>query len=189
MTEAARTATVNAIVNGAVAGNYDGVDIDYEFVWSVSRIGVAHHHAAMGCIRLEAVRPRCTTAASCWRSPSPPTWNAGANGYTVYAQPQIAPFVDRLRLMVYDWSISNPGPIAPDYWVKSVVAYSTVTAKVPPKKLQFGVPAYGRHWTTKKVSSQVCPDGALKKVDSITIRETAALRDAHARRRRAASVR
>ena len=109
----------------------------------------------------------------------PPVWNGGSRGYTLYAQPQIAPYVDRLRLMVYDWSITNPGPIAPNFWVDSVIDYSTNIAKVPPKKLQLGVPAYGRHWWTKQNSKETCPDGALKPVDSITMRETAGLASAH----------
>jgi spore germination protein YaaH len=176
---AAVSATVGSIVNGVVAGNFDGVDIDYEFVWSVKKANwgtISPKWVAFIASLSSALHARGKLLSVT----IPPTWNAGASGYTVYAQPLIAPYVDRLRLMVYDWSITNPGPIAPDFWVKSVIDYSTLTAKVPPKKLQLGVPAYGRHWTTKKVSTQVCPDGALKSVDSITMRETAALATAHA---------
>jgi len=178
MSDAARAATVKAIVDGAVVGGYDGVDIDYEFVWSVKRADWPKIQEPWRLFVI-ALSDALHARGKLLSVTVPPVWNGGASGYTVYAQPQIAPYVDRLRLMVYDWSISNPGPIAPDFWVKSVIAYSTTTAKVPPKKLQLGVPAYGRHWTTKKVSTQTCPAGALKAVDSITMRETAALRAAH----------
>ena len=175
---AAMPTTVKSIVDGVVAGKYDGVDIDYEFVWSVSRTTwdkITPKWVAF----VQKLSSELHARGKLLSVTIPPTWNAGSAGYTVYAQPLIAPYVDRLRLMVYDWSITNPGPIAPDYWVKSVIAYSTVTAGVPPKKLQLGVPAYGRHWNTKKVSTQTCPDGALKATDSITMRETAALAAAH----------
>ena len=178
MTPSARDATVKAIVAGVVAGNYDGVDIDYEFVWSVTRADWPKIQAQWVPFII-ALSTALHARGKLLSVTVPPVWNGGASGYTVYAQPQIAPYVDRLRLMVYDWSITNPGPIAPDFWVKSVIAYSTTTAKVPPKKLQLGVPAYGRHWTTKKVAAQTCPEGALKKVDSITMRETAALATSH----------
>lgn len=178
MTPTARTATVNAIAASAVAGNYDGVDIDYEFVWSVARAdwpAITKEWVAF----VQLLSGKLHAAGKLLSVTVPPVWNSGSSGYTVYAQPQIAPFVDRLRLMVYDWSITNPGPIAPNFWVSSVVAYSTSIAKVPPKKLQLGVPGYGRHWWTKQTATETCPDGALKPVDSITMRETSALASLH----------
>ncbi|MFZ4720912.1 MAG: glycosyl hydrolase family 18 protein [Ilumatobacteraceae bacterium] len=168
------TAHAQAIADLVKAKGYDGIDIDYEFVWSVPKSDwptlrtrwVAFVKLLAGKLHAQGKILSVTV---------PPVWNSGSSGYWVYDQPAIAPHVDRLRLMVYDWSISNPGNIAPSYWVNSVISYSTDTAKVPPKKLQLGVPTYGRHWWTKKVSSEVCPDGALKKVDSVMQKEVAAL--------------
>ena len=82
----------------------------------------------------------------------------------------IANAVDRLRLMVYDWSVSAPGPIAPMDWVNRVIAYSS--AVVPVSKLQLGVPAYGRHWVTKKNATESCPDGAIR-TDSVLMKNIA----------------
>lgn len=178
MTAAARTTTVKAIVDGAVAGKYDGVDIDYEFVWSVKKEDwgtITPQWVAF----VKSLSTALHARGKLLSVTVPPVWDSGSRGYTVYAQPQIAPYVDRLRLMVYDWSITNPGPIAPNFWVKQVIEYSTAIAKVPPKKLQLGVPAYGRHWWTKQSASETCPDGALKPVDSITMRETSGLASLH----------
>ena len=37
----------------------------------------------------------------------------GSSGYWVYDYAGIGPYVDRLRIMTYDYSTSSPGPIAP----------------------------------------------------------------------------
>ena len=65
-------------------------------------------------------------------------------GYPVYAPQQIGAVVDRLKLMVYDWSVGSPGPISPMSWVNLVIAYNDPI--VPNHKLQLGIPSYGRDW-------------------------------------------
>lgn len=89
----------------------------------------------------------------------PPVWGVSWD-YKLYAPEQIHPFVDFIRPMVYDWSVSNPGPIAPLFWVDQVIAQAKKLG-IPPSKLQLGVPSYGRHWRTKAVSTQTCPLNAL----------------------------
>src|SRR3954452_19893519 len=78
----------------------------------------------------------------------PPTWmdvEVGAvHGYPVYAPHQIGAVADRVRLMVYDWSVSSPGPISPMSWLNLVIAYNDPI--IPNSKLQLGVPSYGRNW-------------------------------------------
>ena len=111
----------------------------------------------------------------------PPTWNAGlgVTGYTVYDQAAIAPVVDRLRLMVYDWSVSSPGQISPMSWLNQVIAYTN--AAIPSAsdraKLQLGVPSYGRDWGRQVNSTELCPDGALA-TKSIELQNMQALVDA-----------
>jgi spore germination protein YaaH len=168
----ARANHVQRIVDLVVSKGYDGIDIDYEvFAFGDGRA----RWAAITPTWVAFVRELSTALRSRGRLLSvtvPPVWAGGTNGYTVYAQEQIAPFVDRLRLMVYDWSVGVPGPISPVSWVRSVVAYSSKV--VPVSKLQLGLPAYGRQWATQKVSTEVCPDDALGR-DSITMREAPGL--------------
>jgi spore germination protein YaaH len=94
----------------------------------------------------------------------PPTWvgPGGVTGYPVYDQGAIAVDADRIRLMVYDWSVSSPGPISPISWVSQVIAYSNAVLPNYKSKVQLGVPAYGRNWGRKLNASEICPDGALK---------------------------
>jgi len=93
----------------------------------------------------------------------PPTWMAAGveTGYPVYDQAFIGVYADRIRLMVYDWSVSSPGPISPMSWVNQVIAYSNNALANYKSKLQLGIPAYGRNWGRKVYSSEICPDGAL----------------------------
>lgn len=74
-------------------------------------------------------------------------------GYTVYAWAQIAPYIDRLRIMTYDFSIANPGPIGPLAWTERSVQYAI--SVMPASKVFLGIPAYGRDWVTKV--DGVCP--------------------------------
>ena len=169
----ARAAHVQQLVNLAVNGGYDGIDLDYEvfafshpraewpditvdWVQFVNQLSTALH--ANGKLLSVTVPPVYVDSGGVTR------------GYTVYAQDMIASAVDRLRLMVYDWSTSSPGPIAPMDWVNRVIAYSS--ARVPVGKLQLGVPAYGRHWVTKKNASETCPDSAVR-TDSVLMRNIA----------------
>ncbi|MEY4173768.1 MAG: hypothetical protein RI900_933 [Actinomycetota bacterium] len=172
----ARANHVQRIVDLVVSKGYDGIDIDYEvFAFGDGRA----RWAAITPTWVAFVRELSAALHARGRLLSvtvPPVWAGGTSGYTVYAQDQIAPFVDRLRLMVYDWSVGVPGPISPISWVRSVVAYSSKV--VPPAKLQLGLPAYGRQWATQKIANEVCPDDALGR-DSITMREAPGLAAAH----------
>ena len=158
---------------------YDGIDLDYEgfaFVdgsatWSATKpdwisfvreLATALH--AKGKVLSVTVPPVYVSSGV-------------TRGYTVYAQPEIAPYVDRLRLMVYDWSVGAAGSIAPMWWVNAVIAYSS--SVVPVKKLQLGINAYGRHWWTKADATEVCPEGALQSHDSIEMTEGPALATAN----------
>ncbi len=148
-----RTAHVNEIVNLVMSNNYDGIDLDYEkFAFSdgratwdstrpnwtafVQQLGDALR--AQGKLLSVTIPPPCSMSGNC----------GGQNGYYVYNMDGIAPFVDLIRIMAYDYSFSVAGPIAPYNWVRSIVQYSATV--MDPQKLQIGVPTYGRFWTQKK---------------------------------------
>lgn len=63
-----------------------------------------------------------------------------------YDYPGLAPLVDHLILMGYDFSPAGgpPGPVAPLWWLGKVLDY-TLTC-VPREKAVMGLPFYGRHW-------------------------------------------
>jgi len=171
-----RAQHVQRIVDLVTANNYDGIDIDYEV------FAFSHPRTEWGVIRpvwiafVNELGAALHTRGKLLSVTVPAIWNSGNSGYWVYGQPDIAAAVDRLRLMVYDWSVGVAGPIAPMWWVQQVIAYSS--SVVPVSKLQLGVPAYGRHWATKKYPTDVCPADAVYK-DAITMAEIAPLAAAH----------
>ena len=168
-----RTAHVQTIVKLAVSKGYDGIDLDYE-VFAFSHPRSEWPAITVDWVAFVAELSNALHANGKLLSVTvPPVYvDSGGitRGYTVYAQDMIANAVDRLRLMVYDWSVSAPGPIAPMDWVNRVIAYSS--AVVPVSKLQLGVPAYGRHWVTKKNATESCPDGAIR-TDSVLMKNIA----------------
>jgi spore germination protein YaaH len=51
---------------------------------------------------------------------------------------------DAVMLMAYDYSVQEPGPISPLWWVQQVIAFART--RIAPQKLVVGLPSYGRHW-------------------------------------------
>jgi HAD superfamily hydrolase (TIGR01509 family) len=110
----------------------------------------------------------------------PPVYDpavSGGSGYWVYDHGAIAEHADAIRIMAYDYSVDEPGPIAPLSWVAQAV--DGVSKAVPEEyhhKLVLGVPAYGSNWVTSTTGN--CPSTAEGKttVTSQNVLELAALR-------------
>lgn len=186
---ALRAQHVADIVALVVANGYDGIDLDYEvFAFSdgssswgatqpnwtafVTELGAALK--AQGKLLAVTIPPPCNTAGSC----------GPRSGYWVYNIAGIAPAVDRIRIMAYDYHVNGIGPIAPMPWVRSIVQYSV--SVMDPAKLQIGVPTYGRAWTrldgSKPRLTGTCPTDkgssayrSLTAMASVTDREIPAL--------------
>ena len=150
-----RAAHVSALVDLVTANGFDGVDLNYEamnfggtatdkasvrggFVTLVRELGAALD--AQG--RMLSVTVGARTRAD------DPNWS-------VFDYSGIAPWVDRFRIMTYDyhWRGGSPGAVAPLSWVTTVLTYA-VTA-VAPSKIEVGVPLYGYDWPADPTQ----PDG------------------------------
>lgn len=172
---AKRTAHVQEIVNLVMTNGYDGIDLDYEtFAFSdgssswagtqpnwtafVTELGAALH--AQGKLLSATIPPPCSMSGTC----------GGRSGYWIYDMAGIAPAVDRIRVMAYDYSVHGIGPIAPMPWVRSIVAYSV--SVMDPAKLQIGVPTYGRAWTRKQGNTLMvegtCPSTSSSQYKTLT---------------------
>ena len=126
---------------------YDGIDIDYEnfafadgtSTWSQTRPAWVAFISELSAALRE--RGKLLTVAA------PPMFNTsqnGSSGYWVYDWPAIAPHIDELRVMTYDYSTNAPGPVAPMPWVEDAVEFGL--AALGPDKFSIGVPTYGRDW-------------------------------------------
>jgi spore germination protein YaaH len=181
---AQRAAHVRTLVNLAVANGYAGLELDYEQIafadgtstWPATRPRWVQFVAELGAA-LHANAKLLTVTV-------PPVYNgtrAPGSGYWVYDWAGLAPSVDRLRIMAYDYSFGAPGPIAPLWWVNSILAYAVRV--VPPAKIQIAVPTYGRSWVTRVTG--ICPAGAHPGRFDVRANRAAAL----AREKRAVPVR
>lgn len=98
-----------------------------------------------------------------------------ASGYWVYDHGAIAEVVDAIRIMTYDYSVAEPGPIAPIWWIADAVA--STSAVVPEEfhdKLVLGVASYGSNWVVTTLGD--CPANAEGKTN-VTARSVFELAD------------
>ena len=161
-TDAGRSAAVQVISDLVNQNNFDGIDLDFEnfafvdgntswdstkpnWVAFVKKLSDALH--ANGKL-LSITSPYLVDPAS------------GKKGYYVYAWADIAPFIDRLRIMTYDYSVANPGPIGPISWTENTIKYAV--SIMPASKVYVGLAGYGRDWVTKV--DGVCPADVAKTI-------------------------
>lgn len=162
-TESGRATAVQVIADLVAQNNFDGIDLDWEnfaFVdgntsWDatkpnwiafVKKLSDALH--ANGKL-LSITSPYLLDPAS------------GKKGYYVYAWSDIAPMIDRLRIMTYDYSVANPGPIGPITWTESTIKYAVSVMSA--SKVFVGLAGYGRDWVTKV--DGICPADVAKTVN------------------------
>ncbi|NDF02760.1 MAG: hypothetical protein EB067_04890 [Actinobacteria bacterium] len=151
-----RSQVVNTITKLVLTNNYDGIDLDLEgFAFSdgtsswakTSPNWVLFIKELSELLHANGKILSMTTPVVF----DPVTKRKGS--YWVYNWPETAPYIDRLRIMSYDYSIAKPGPIGPLEWTEATVAYAATL--MPPSKIWLGVPGYGRDWIT--TVSGKCP--------------------------------
>lgn len=153
---ATRTAHVAALVTLVRDGGFTALEIDYESfafkdsrsTWATTRPNWIAFLAELD-VALAPIGAALMVAV-------PPVYDGGQSdisGYWVYDYAAMGGIVDRIRVMAYDYSFSEPGPIAPIEWVEDLVV--AVTELVDPAKIDLGVPTYGYDWVVSV--SGTCP--------------------------------
>jgi HAD superfamily hydrolase (TIGR01509 family) len=161
-----RASHVDAIVQFAADRAVDGVDINYENfafedgkdTWESTRPNWVAFIEELGA-RLHADGRILTVSV-------PPVYDDGQtdeSGYWVYDYGAIGPHVDAIRIMAYDYSTDQPGPIAPLDWIDEIIDGSTDAAGGP-EKLVLGIPMYGRNWAIATTGE--CPSSAAARVQN-----------------------
>ena len=168
-----------AITNLVMANKFDGIDLDWESfayvdpntTWTTTQPRwVAFIADLAASLHAQGKLLSVTT---------PPLFDptSGKRGYYLYAWQQIATSIDRLRIMAYDYSTSNPGPIGPITWTESAVQYAI--SVMPASKVFVGIPGYGRDWVTKVDGT--CPSQPINYAKTVSTTASAAtfvMRDA-----------
>lgn len=161
-TRAQHVLTIIALVRD---NGFDGIDIDYErfahtddyATWEDTRVSWVAFLTDLAA-GLHADGKLLTVAV-------PPIYDTEFNpesGYWVYDYAAMGDIVDGIRIMAYDYSWDEPGPIAPIGWVRSAVR-AAKDAVADDTKLVLGIPLYGRNWVT--ATAGICPADAPGRVD------------------------
>lgn len=157
-----RQSFANLLTSRVVSAGVDGLDLDWEnfafndgsstwgatksrFVDMVKRLSAALHQRGK---KLSVTVPGGYAPYSGGRP------NAGG-GYWVYAWKEIAPSIDKLRLMTYDYSLSSPQGIGPNNWAEQVVTSAKAQlGRGNAHKIWVGAAQYGRDWVLKTSSGR-----------------------------------
>jgi spore germination protein YaaH len=171
-----RTSIAILISNFVKVNNYDGIDLDFEgfaFVdgnttWAKTQISWVAFIKELSAL-MRADKKILSIATPYAFNPS-----EKQKGYTVYAWAKVAEYIDRLRIMTYDYSVARPGPIGPIAWAEKTIQYAV--SIMPASKVYVGLPGYGRDWVTKVTG--VCPAVFSKVIKSGAKAATFVMRDA-----------
>jgi len=175
-TAANRTKIAQTISNFVTTNNYDGIDLDFEGFAFVDGSKTWAKTAPLWAAFVKELSVLLHANNKILSVSTPYNFNPAERqkGYTVYAWPQIAPYIDRLRIMTYDYSVAKVGPIGPIAWTEKTVAYAT--SIMPASKVYVGVAGFGRDWVTKVEG--VCPAPFAKAIKAGAKAATFVMRDA-----------
>lgn len=170
---------VNAIVAFAEFGGFDGIDLNYEQfafadrrdTWETTRPNWVSFVAELADALHDDGRTLTVSV--------PVVYDDGRtsdSGYWVYDYAGIVDHVDHIRIMAYDYSVDEPGPIAPLDYVRRAIK-GAVQATGRPEKLVLGIPAYGKNWlvSTKGTCPRPSRNIEVPETTTVTARSVANL--------------
>ena len=171
-----RTKTAKTISDFVMVNNYDGIDLDFEGFAFVDGNATWAKTAPSWVAFVKELSALLHANNKLLSVSTPYNFDPTGKqkGYTVYAWPQIAAHIDRLRIMTYDYSVAKVGPIGPIAWTEKTVAYAT--SIMPASKVYLGLAGYGRDWVTKV--DGVCPAPFFKAIKVGAKAATFVMRDA-----------
>lgn len=163
-TASRRQAIAEQLTDWVVRSGVDGIDLDWEnfafndgqSTWPTTRPRFTDTVARLGALLREKGKLLSVTVPGGFRPfNSDGTPNPGG-GYSVFDWAGLAPHVDRLRLMTYDYSWNRPGPIGPYGWARDSVR--SAIAQVGPtnrSKIYVGLHQYGKAWYERDANDDV----------------------------------
>jgi spore germination protein YaaH len=171
-----RKQVVDAILTAVASQNYDGIDLDFEGFAFIDSPSTWKATAPNWVLFIKELSAALRAQNKLLSVTTPYVFNPAEaqKGYFVYAWADIAPYIDRLRIMTYDYSTSRPGPIGPIAWTEKTVKYAI--SIMPASKVYLGLPGYGKDWVTKVEG--VCPANLTKIVSPSARAGTFLMRDA-----------
>jgi len=143
-TAAEQDRLVSVIAGLVISKGYDGIQIDFEGLNPTDRALLADFMRRLH-ERLAPLGKLTTMAVAAKASDVQTGWGG------VYDYAALAPHVDLVVLMAYDYHYQNgkdPGAIAPVGWVRAVAQFGA--HEFGAAKVLLGMPLYGMDWNTAK---------------------------------------
>ena len=171
-----RANVIKSIMDLVMSKNFDGIDLDFEgfaFVDGTASWPTTKPNWVLLVKELSA-ELRAKGKILSVTVPVHFALTERQKGYTVYAWAEIAQYIDRLRIMAYDYSTGKPGPIGPIAWVERTLKYAI--SVMPASKVYIGLAGYGRDWVTKV--DGICPANVSKVVATTAKAATFVMRNA-----------
>jgi spore germination protein YaaH len=130
------------------AHNYDGITIDFEGLNPGDRPYLTDFMRRL----YERLNPKGKLVVMAVAAKTRETFTGWAGPYDYAA---LAPYLDYMLIMAYDyhWSTSGPGPVAPLDRVRSTANYTL--SQVPAHKVLWGVGVYGYDWPMSEETGEV----------------------------------
>jgi len=163
-TQSNRAAFISDVINICSARNLDGIDIDWEYPGDTGRCGSTDDKANLVLFAKDFKQ----AAPSLLLTMAPGAYGKGRSGYDLAG---LAPYVDLLNLMTYDfhgpWDAKVNfhtawEPVAgssSSYGIKDVLDY--YTAHFPANKITMGVGGHARTWKLSSNAQTVPGSGAV----------------------------
>lgn len=150
-----RSSIVQTIKDLVLRHNYDGIDLDFEVFYTQDGRSTWAATKPNWIAFIKELSTELHQQGKLLSVTTPPDFAPETKraGNWVFSWAEIGPYIDRLRIMAYDFSTDRPGPIGPLPWSEDAVKYAVT--QMPASKVFLGIPGYGRDWITKVEG--VCP--------------------------------
>jgi len=150
-----RSSIVQSIKDLVLRHNYDGIDLDFEVFYTQDGRSSWATTKPNWIAFIKELSTELHQQGKLLSVTTPPDFAPETKraGNWVFSWAEIGPYIDRLRIMAYDFSTVRPGPIGPLPWSEDAVKYAVT--QMPASKVFLGIPGYGRDWITKVEG--VCP--------------------------------
>ena len=163
---------IATITNLVTINKYDGIDLDFEDFAYVDANTTWTTTQPRWVAFIQDLATSLHAQGKLLSVTTPPLFDpaSGKRGYYFYAWRDIGSFIDRLRIMAYDYSTATPGPIGPITWTESAIQYAV--SVMPASKVFVGIPGYGRDWVTKVEGT--CPSLPINYLKTVSTKASAA---------------
>ena len=174
--DSARSNIVQSILTLINQNGYDGIDLDFENFAFVDGNTTWPTTAPLWTAFVKDLSTALHAQNKLLSITSPVAFDpaSGKRGYYVYSWPAISNYIDRLRIMAYDYSVAKVGPIGPINWTEDAVRYAA--SVISPSKIYIGIPGYGRDWVT--AVNGTCPSDVASIIKVGAKAATFVMRDA-----------